>query len=317
MKIVFMGTPEFACEGLVTLANSSHEVAAIVTVPDKKSGRGQKLSPCEVKIKALDMGFKVFQPENLKEDSFIDEMKTIGADLFVVIAFRILPKKLYSLPSLGAINIHASILPKYRGAAPINHAILNGETETGLTSFFLAGKIDAGKIIDQEKVKIGPDENFTSVYNRLSQLSGPFLLRTLDKIENQEFSPIEQDNSKVSPAPKISPEDCLIDWNKKATEIHNQIRAFSEKPGAYSYFDNKKLKVLASRIEIEEEVKKLSSGQICAHEKNLYAGTGDGLLRILRLQPEGKKIVDAPAFINGYMTAEPKQMTNEWKEVIK
>ncbi|MEE9443746.1 MAG: methionyl-tRNA formyltransferase [candidate division Zixibacteria bacterium] len=316
MKIVFMGTPEFACEGLVALANSPHEVLAIVTVPDKKSGRGQKLSPCEVKIRALDMGLRVFQPENLKSGPFLEEMKAIGADLFVIIAFRILPRKLYSLPPLGAINIHASILPKYRGAAPINHAILNGETETGLTSFFLARKIDGGKIIDQERAQILPKENFTSLYNRLSQLSGPFLLRTLDKIERQDFSPIEQDNSQASPAPKITSEDCMIDWNKKAKDIYNQIRAFSEKPGAYSYFENKKLKILESCLEIEEEIKKLPPGQIAANMKNLYAGTGDGLLRILRLQPEGKKIVDAPAFINGYMTAEPKQLTGKRKEVI-
>lgn len=311
MKIVFMGTPEFACEGLTALANSRHEVLAIVTVPDKKSGRGQKLSPCEVKIRALDMGLKVFQPENLKSESFIEEMKALDADLFVVIAFRVLPKKLYMVPQFGAINIHASILPKYRGAAPINHAILNGETETGLTSFFLARKIDGGKIIDQEKIHILPDENFSSLYNRLSQISCPFLLRTLDKIEKQDFSPIEQDNSKASPAPKITPEDCLIEWNKKAIDVHNQIRAFSEKPGAFSYFEGKKLKILESRLDIEEEVEKLSPGHIWANKKNLYAGTGNGLLRILRLQPEGKKIVDAPAFINGYMTAEPKQLTSE------
>jgi methionyl-tRNA formyltransferase len=316
MKVVFMGTPGFACNSLETLATSHHELLAVVTVPDKPSGRGRKLSACDVKIKALELQIPVLQPEKLRNQEFLGEITALNADVFVVIAFRILPKKLYSIPPLGSINIHGSLLPKLRGAAPINHALLNGETETGLTSFFLTKQVDGGDIISRVSTAIDPNENFSSLYNRLSEMAGPFLLETLDMIEKPGFSPKKQDVSLATPAPKIKPEDCLIDWAGDDRQVHNHIRAFSEKPGAFCFLDNMKIKILGSLRETQEALPDLEPGEMCVDGKKLYVGTGQNPLQLTTLQPEGKRAMDAASFINGYRIKPHQKLLTDRKEVI-
>jgi methionyl-tRNA formyltransferase len=317
MNVVFMGTPGFACPALETLANSSHHLAAVVTVPDKPSGRGRKTTACEVKLKALALEIPVLQPPKLRSPEFLAEMSALGADVYVVIAFRILPRKLYSIPPKGSINIHASLLPKYRGAAPIQHAILNGETETGLTSFFLSDKVDQGDVIDQQTISIGPDENFSSLSARLAAAAGPFLVKTLDLITQPGFTPQIQDQSQATPAPKIGPEDCLIDWHGDARRVYNQIRAFSDYPGAYSYLDGHMLKILGCARELPEGGMQPEAGELLPTKKRLYVGTGTTPLQITKIQPEGKRAMDTLSFLNGYRIEPGRKMTSVRKEVIK
>jgi len=312
-----MGTPEFACASLAALAASHHKVLAVVTGPDKPAGRGRKLTACEVKIRATGLNLPLFQPENLRDDSFVAQMATLKADVFVVIAFRILPKKLYVLPPYGSINIHGSLLPRYRGAAPINHALLNGETETGLTSFFLTDRVDQGNIIHQVATSIGPDENFTSLYNRLSEMAGPFLLESLDLISQPGFAPKNQDESLASPAPKISPEDGLIDWTKDRRAVHNHIRAYSEKPGAFCFLDDLQIKILATHMTPTSDLPHLDAGELLVTNKKLFVGAGDGPLEITKVLPQGKKALDALSFINGYRIASHRRLLTHGKEVNK
>lgn len=273
------------------------------------------MTPSPVKVRAVPLGLPIFQPERLRDDAFVDAMAELDADVFVVVAFRILPKKLYSLPKYGSINVHASLLPKYRGAAPINHALLNGESETGLTSFFLTKQVDGGDVIDQVSTPIDPDENYSSLYARLSEMSGPFLLDTLDKIIRPGFAPQKQDMSRATPAPKIGSEDGLIDWTRPDGEVHNHIRAFSEQPGAFSFIGEQKIKILGSRREDTGGLPHLEPGEMHIHRKRLWTGTGSGPIRLTRLQPEGKKAMDALAFINGYRIESHQTFLSRRKEV--
>ena len=316
MNVVFMGTPGFACGPLEALAKSRHNLLAVVTVPDQPSGRGQKLTACDVKMRALELKVPVLQPESLKAPDFLDRMADLRADLYVVIAFRILPQRLYSLPSRGAINIHASLLPKYRGAAPINHALLNGETETGLTSFFLTRQIDGGDIISQVSTQITENENFSSLYKRLSEMAGPFLLETLDLIVQPGFSARKQDISRATPAPKIRTEDCLIDWSADDRRVHNHIRAFSEKPGAYCYLDDQQIKILGSSRGAFENLPALRPGEMWTDKMRLFVGTGSNPLQLTWLQPAGKKAMEALSFINGYHIQSYQKLSSNRKEVI-
>lgn len=315
MKVVFMGTPGFACPALETLAASDHDLLAVVTGPDKPAGRGRKLQSCRAKVAADSLGIPVFQPDSLRNTDFIDDMAALEAEVFVVIAFRILPKKLYSIPPRGSINIHGSLLPKYRGAAPINYALKNGETETGLTSFFLSRKVDEGQVIDRCATPIGPDENCSSLTDRMSEMAGPFLMKTLDLIVQPGFKPEKQDDRLASPAPKIKPEDCLIDWNKSRDQVHNHIRAFSRRPGAYCFLNDLKLKILGSTRSDTDDLPSLEPGQTHVHAKALYVGTGDRPLRLTSLQPEGKKEMDTVSFLNGYRIGESETLYPSRREV--
>jgi len=317
MNVVFMGTPEFACPPLQALADSHHNLVAVVTAPDKPAGRGHRLTACQVKLTAMHLDVPLFQPENLRDPDFIDAIKAVEADVFVVIAFRILPKKLYSIPSRGAINIHGSLLPKYRGAAPVQHALLNGETETGLTSFFLKKQVDQGDMIHQVSTEIYPDENYTSLAGRLAHLSARFLLETLEKIEQPGFTPMVQDDSRATPAPKIYPEQGRIDWIRPGHDIHNLIRAFSEKPGAFTFMNGMQIKILGSSMGVPESVPELDPGKLFYINKQLFVGTGDTPLRLTTVQPQGKRAIDAPSFVNGYRITNETTFTQEGKEVIQ
>ncbi|MEW6411977.1 MAG: methionyl-tRNA formyltransferase [Candidatus Zixiibacteriota bacterium] len=300
MKIVYMGTPAFACPTLEHLHASKHEVLAVVTGPDKPSGRGKKLTPTEVAQTAARLGYDILKPGKLKSEDLYQSLKACQPDLFVVIAFRILPPKLFTLPKFGSVNIHASLLPKYRGAAPINWALINGEKETGLSSFYLKKEVDTGDVILQRKVAINDDENFDSLYNRLAGLAGPFALETIDLIEKGQAKAVAQHDDEATGAPKISPFDTLIDFGFPADKVRNFVRGLSTRPGAFTYFRGKKLKVLACDMADQKGDRATRPGTIIRNKKNLLVQCADSAIELTSIIPEGKKNMDGLSFINGF-----------------
>ncbi len=296
MKIIFMGTPDFAVPSLKRLFESRHQVAAVVTTPDKQRGRGQKFTFTPVKEFALSNNIPVLQPEKLKNDDFINELKKFEADLYVIVAFRILPIGVFTIPPKGSFNLHGSLLPAYRGAAPIQWALINGEKETGLTTFALAEKVDTGNIYYQEKVEIHAEDNFGTLHDRMSIKGAEVVYKTVEIIESGNFALKEQDNSKASPAPKITKETQEIDWNRSAVEVHNLIRGLSPYPGAFFFHNNKLIKIYTSKHSDE----KLDSGEIKQTKTELFIGCGEGSLEVLELQLEGKKRMHTEEFLRGY-----------------
>ena len=302
MKIVFMGTPVFAVPALQALAKSEHKLLAVVTGEDKKAGRGKILAPTPIGTLAKTLQVPVIKPHSLKDNVLYDQLRQLQADLFVVIAFRILPKNLFSLPRLGSINIHGSLLPKYRGAAPINWALINGEKETGLSAFFLKTKVDTGDVINQTRTAIDENENFDQLYERLSQIAAPFLLETLTMIASGTTRPLPQNEVDASMAPKLTPFDAFIDFGFPARHVVNFIRGMATKPGAYSYFRQKKIKIIAAKTAEPDET--LSNptkvGSIVQIKKKLLVCCANSVIEITRLIPEGKKEMDGISFINGF-----------------
>ncbi len=297
MKIVFMGTPEFALPSLKKLVDSSHEVLAVVTSPDKERGRGQKISYTPVKSLALQYNLQVLQPEKLKDENFISSLKKFEADLFVVVAFRILPPEVFTIPPKGSFNLHASLLSKFRGAAPIQWALINGEKETGLTTFALEEKVDTGSIYLQEKISIDEDDDYGSLHDKLSMLGADLVLETVNLIESGTYQLKMQDNTLASPAPKITKEMCKIDFQKSAVEIYNLVRGLSPHPAAYFEYDGKVIKVFKTEISSK---KNLFPGQIYSDKKNLIVGCGNQAIKILDLQLEGRKRMQTEAFLRGF-----------------
>jgi len=292
-----MGSPEFAIPSLEKLLNSNHSVELVVSAPDKERGRGKKILPTPVKEFALSKGLKVLTPLSLKEESFIRQLKEINADLFVVVAFRILPKEVFTIPSKGSFNLHASLLPKYRGAAPIQWAIINGEKETGVTTFFLEESVDTGNIILQEKIKIDDEDNFGTLHDKLMNLGADVVLKTVELINSGNYQLIKQDDSLASPAPKITKEICRIDWSKSAKEIHNLVRGLSPHPCAFFEHQGKIYKVYKTQI-VENKV--LEPSKILQTKKEIFIGTNNGTIQILELQMEGRKKMTAEEFLRGY-----------------
>ncbi len=300
MKIIFLGTPEFAIPSLEKLQNSEHEIVAIVTGPDKTVGRGLKVAPTPVKRVAQDWGVPIFTPDNLFDESFIVELKKLSADLFVVVAFRILPVSVFTIPPLGTINLHASLLPRYRGAAPINWAIINGETETGVTTFFIEQKVDTGELILQRKVSISEDETVGELHDRLSLLGADLLLETVNLIEQGKAPRIIQ-QGEVTKAPKINRETCRIDWTKDCTSIYNLIRGLSPFPRAFSIFKGEEFKILSSKIDSNKPIQKFSPGEIVAvSNENVSVATGNGILTITEVQPENKRRMTTAEYLLGH-----------------
>ncbi|HET56131.1 MAG TPA: methionyl-tRNA formyltransferase [Ignavibacteria bacterium] len=297
MKIVFFGTPDFAVTSLSKIFESHHKLEAVVTAPDKERGRGRKVSVTPVKEFALSKNIPFLQPEKLKEEKFIEQLKQIEADLFVIVAFRILPKEVFTLPKYGSINLHGSLLPKYRGAAPIQWAIINGEKETGVTTFFLKEKVDTGNIILQEKIVIEPEDNYESLHDKMKNVGAEVLVKTISLIERGEVDEQPQNDSLASPAPKITKEICKIDWTKSAVDIHNLIRGLSPYPGAFFIKDDKQYKVYKSKV-VEET--KLQPAEILESKNEIFIGCGEGTLQILEIQPEGRKRMTADEFLRGY-----------------
>lgn len=298
MKIVFMGTPDFAIPSLKILIENNHQILAVVTTADKERGRGQKVTFTAVKQFAIDQKIPVYQPEKLKSNfEFIEQMKSLQPDLFVVVAFRILPKEVFEIPKYGSFNLHGSYLPKYRGAAPIQWALINGDAETGLTTFKLAEKVDTGNTYLQEKVKINSDDNFETLHDRMSLIGAELVLKTVTMIESGNFELKSQDDSLASPAPKITKEICLIDWNKSAFEIHNLVRGLSPHPVAYFMHNKKVIKIY--KTEIVNDLT-LQQGEFHQTKTELIVGCGKDALRILEIQQEGKKRMNTEEFLRGF-----------------
>ena len=304
LKIVFFGTPEFAVESLARLVDGGYNIEAVVTMPDKEAGRGRKIMQSDVKKYAVEKGLRVLQPEKLKSPEFVNTLREINADLFIIIAFRMLPEIVWSMPRLGTFNLHGSLLPKYRGAAPINRAIMNGEKETGVTTFFLKHEIDTGDIIGSRSIPIGENDNVGEIYDQLMKIGADMVIETVENILNDNLNTYPQPEGEFTPAPKIFKEDCRIDWNKSAQEIHNHIRGLSPYPAAFSTLidlTGKPLdvKVFESRMTTESSAS-LQPGEVKVEGKKMYVATGEGMLEILSLQPAGKKRMETSAFLLGY-----------------
>lgn len=303
-----MGTPEFACAGLeAIIASDFAEVVAVVTVPDKPAGRGQQLRFSEVKKTAMAHQLPVLQPEKLKDEQFIEQLKQYQADVFVVVAFRILPEVVYSLPPKGSFNLHASLLPNYRGAAPIQRAVMNGETKTGVTTFFLNPQVDCGDIIDQVEVEIGPEETTGELYDHLMRVGSDLIIKTLKSIDEGSVSCKKQSTitaNAIKPAPKILKEDMLIHWDRPAQEIFNQIRGLSPYPGAFSRIKNlegKEFVIKCYEAEISEKSSDGSYGKWEIDKDGLFVvHTKDFQLSLKNIQFEGKKRMSSADFTRGW-----------------
>jgi methionyl-tRNA formyltransferase len=296
-----MGTPEFAVPTLELLVQNNWNVVGVITAPDKPKGRGQKLIPSPVKEAALKHGLNILQPTNLKSPEFQDELRALKADLQIVVAFRMLPEAVWDMPPIGTFNLHASLLPNYRGAAPINWAIINGEKETGVTTFFLKHEIDTGSIIYQEKVEILPEDDLGSLYEKLMELGAKLVLKTVEAIAADEVMALPQDESKaMHHAPKIFKETGEIDWANSAEAIHNLIRGLSPYPAAWTTLDGKFCKIFKTTVS-EENLSKVAFGNYSSDGKTfLKFQTGAGNLEILELQLEGKKRMKIGDFLRGY-----------------
>ena len=297
LRIVFFGTPVFAAESLKAICAAGYRVVAVVTAPDKAAGRGYQLTASAVKTTAQELGLPVLQPVNLKAPEFIETLRAYQADLQIVIAFRMLPEVVWNMPPLGTFNLHASYLPMYRGAAPINRAIMNGERETGVTTFFLKHAIDTGSIILQKKIAILPEDNSGTLHDKLMLSGAQLVIDSLHLISSGTYSLKPQPEGDYPHAPKIFTEDCKIDWTRSALEVHNQIRGLSPYPAAYTEFNGKKLKVFASQV-LEEQATAFGKIEIRGKDQ-LIAHCSDRLLLLTDVQPEGKKRMPVRDFLNG------------------
>ena len=302
LRIVFMGTPEFAVGILDTIIKNNYEVVGVITATDKPAGRGQKIKYSAVKEYALENNLTLLQPTNLKDPAFLEELKGLNANLQIIVAFRMLPKLVWDMPKYGTFNLHASLLPNYRGAAPINWAIINGETKTGVTTFYIDDKIDTGAMILSAETPIHPDENAGQLHDRLMILGSETVIDTLKLIEKEEVSStIQEDNSEIKTAYKLDKDNCKIDWSKSGAEIHNQIRGLSPYPVAWCYFkDNNQewnVKIYESKISIENH--SYSIGSVLTTKKEIKVAVSNGFIQILSLQFPGKKKMTASELLNG------------------
>lgn len=302
LRIIYMGTPDFAVPSLKILVKNSYNVVAVVTAPDKPAGRGLKLKASPVKEYAESVNIPVLQPVSLKDPAFLEELKSYNANLQIVVAFRMLPESVWNMPEIGTFNLHASLLPQYRGAAPINWAIINGETETGITTFFLKHEIDTGDIIFQKKETIYTEDNFETLYGRLMNLGAELVLNTVHAIKNDAVVPQPQVMSQVlKPAPKISKETGKIDWSKSSVDILNLIRGLSPIPSAWAMLNDKVLKIykasIVNAINVENPEQKTL---LCDNKNYLYFKTGNGYLSLEEVQLEGKKRMMIDEFLRGY-----------------
>ncbi|MEQ1745612.1 MAG: methionyl-tRNA formyltransferase [Saprospiraceae bacterium] len=298
MRIVFLGTPDFAVPSLEILLDNGYDIPAVVTAPDKPGGRHGLLEPA-VKKFALSRGLRVLQPEKLKNPAFLEELRACRADLQVVVAFRMLPESVWAMPPVGTLNLHGSLLPKYRGAAPINWAIINGETETGVTTFLLRHEIDTGDILFQEKMPIGENETAGELHDRMMPLGARLVLRTVQVIEQGKARPVPQPDAEATHAPKIFTETCRINFAQPVRWVHDFVRGLSPHPGAWMELDGKVLKIV--RTEKEEAIHDLDPGSFVTDGKTyLKISALDGFVQVLELQLEGKRRMGVREFLNGH-----------------
>jgi methionyl-tRNA formyltransferase len=307
LRIIFMGTPEFAVGILDTIIKNNYEVAGVITAADKPAGRGQKLKYSAVKEYALEHNLNLLQPANLKDENFLEELKSLQANLQIVVAFRMLPKAVWEMPSLGTFNLHASLLPNYRGAAPINWAIINGETKTGVTTFFIDDKIDTGAMILSSETAIETTENAGQLHDRLMHLGCDTVIDTLKLIENGNVTTsIQNDSSDIKTAYKLNKENCKIDWTKSIFEIYNLIRGLSPYPAAWCYFSDKgeEWNVKIYEAKIIDEAHSHAIGSLLCTKKEMKIAVKEGYLQILNLQFPGKKKMTAAELLNGITFSE-------------
>ena len=319
IRIAYFGTPEFAASQLEAILRAGYEVAVVVTMPDKPAGRGRKIQYSDVKRTALEHNLPLLQPEKLKDQAFLEQLASYQADLFIVVAFRMLPAVVWQMPELGTFNLHASLLPQYRGAAPINFAIINGETETGLTTFFLNEEIDKCAVIMREKVSIRPDETAGELHDELMLLGNKVIVDTIKKIENGDVCALSQEelaeNQTLKPAPKISKEFCNVDWNQDCLTVYNHIRGLSPYPAAHTQLVSEDgeaidLKVYSSEIELCQHGLPVGS-VVTDNKKHLKISLCDGFISLTNVQQSGKKTMPIEDFLRG------TQLNGIWKTAFK
>lgn len=305
-----MGTPEFSASFLQALLASHHQVVAVATQPDRPAGRGRQLCPPPVKEAAIAAQIPVFQPENLREPEFADALRQLNADVFVVVAYSILPKSILEIPRLGSVNVHTSILPKYRGAAPVQHALLKGETKVGMSIFRLDEKMDHGPILAQWTTPVDPEENYSEVMARFESAGPEFLLQTLELLQS-DTPAITQDHSQACGAPKLRKEDGLLDFNRTVSELHNQVRALCSWPVAYAYLSGKAMRVHRSSS-ISQDLGPALPGTLNSPDgKTLWVRCSDSWMELLRVQPEGRKEVSGGEFWRGLQNKEDLCLTSQ------
>lgn len=303
-----MGTPDFAVPSLAILHEHGYDIAAVVTAPDKPAGRGRQIRVSPVKDYAMRHGLPVLQPEKLRDPAFVSRLQGLNADLFIVVAFRMLPEVVWQMPPQGTFNLHASLLPQYRGAAPINRAIMNGERETGLTTFFLQHEIDTGQILMQERIDIGENETAGELHDRLMERGAQLVLQTVKGLQDKQIQPVAQDTliraeehagRELKEAPKIFKEDCRINWDSSPEQIHNQVRGLSPYPTAFTELNGKQLKVYRSRM--ERQAHQEPPGKFITDQRTfLKVAVREGFIYLDEIQLEGKKRMDAREFLKGY-----------------
>jgi methionyl-tRNA formyltransferase len=307
LRIVFMGTPEFAVPSLDKLLQAGNNIVGVITAPDKPAGRGMNLQQSAIKKYAVEKGLKILQPEKLKSDDFLKELKELHADVQIVVAFRMLPEVVWNMPPMGTINLHASLLPQYRGAAPINWAIINGEKETGATTFKLQHQIDTGDILLQQKMNIGEDETAGELHDRMKEIGADLLVKTIDGLADETLKEIPQSNllpnagepDRGLHAPKLSTQTSGIDWNKNVDEVYNLIRGLSPYPGAFTFLKSKTLKIYKAKKEIIHP--SVKPGEFETDKKTfLKFACVNGYISITELQLEGKKKITIEEFLRGY-----------------
>jgi len=303
LRIVFMGTPDFAVTTLKTLVENQYNIVGVITAPDKPAGRGRKLNESAVKQYAKDVGLNILQPTNLKNEAFLEELKALHANLQIVVAFRMLPKAVWQMPEYGTFNLHASLLPNYRGAAPINWAIINGETKTGVSTFFIDEKIDTGEMILQEDILIDSEENAGSLHDKLMHLGSALVLKTVALIEKRPIKTTPQEeNAETKTAHKLNKGNCKIDWNDSIDHIYNKIRGLSPYPAAWCTLINGEvtldIKIYKAKKEFENH--SLSNGTIISTKKELKVAVTKGYIIIDKIKLPGKKLMDIKSLLNGY-----------------
>jgi len=310
LRIVFMGTPEFAVASLKALVENNYNIVGVVTAPDRPSGRGQKMHQSDVKQYAISCGLPVLQPEKLKDENFLEALKSLNHDIQIIVAFRMLPEVVWKMPPMGTFNLHGSLLPHYRGAAPLNWAIINGDKETGVTTFLLKQEIDTGNILFQEKIQIGPDETIGELHDALMEIGANLVLKTVDALAEGNVSPLSQDILVIDPerlhAPKIFKENCLIDWEKPGIVINNLIRGLSPYPAAWTNFrsSGSETGVKIFKASFEQASHECKPGEIQSdNKKYLKVACLDGFLNILDLQLAGKKRMGVAEFLRGFPNA--------------
>ena len=307
LRIVFMGTPDFAVSVLDALYQNNYTIVGVITAPDKPAGRGRKLQQSAVKKYALEKGLNILQPTNLKSEDFIKELEALKANLQIVVAFRMLPKVVWNMPQYGTFNLHASLLPNYRGAAPINWAIINGEKTTGVTTFFIDEKIDTGEIILREEVAIEEDETAGVLHDKLMKVGSELVISTVKKIAEGTVQTCKQENPpELKTAYKIHRETCKINWNDTIDAIHNKIRGLSPYPAAWTVLNNDgeslELKILNASKKLTNH--QYSIGSVIASKKQLKIAVTDGFIELLEIKPQGKKKMEVPSFLNGFKVSD-------------